>query len=293
MVEPTHILPVANDLGESILWDGRSSEALWTDILGRRFWRWRDGEAEANHFDLPQRLGSFALTPTRGTYLGAFEDGFAQFTPRSSSFEMQAPVTQPDEHLRLNDGRVDREGVFWAGSMAESASPAADGVGQLWRYEGAGTAKAHLDGLRIPNSLCWSLDGRTMYFADSPSRRIWAYDFRDGAPQGEPRLFAQTPEGIDPDGSCIDADDHLWNAHWGAGEVVRYEPNGRIVFRLKLPVSQPTCVTFGGAGYDRLFVTSARTGLTPEMLAQEPLAGALFIYDLKIKGVPETICTRL
>lgn len=150
MIQPLHIVEVQNMLGEGVIWDGREGAALWIDIEDARFWRWQPG-GEAQSFKLPERPGSFALTKKPGTYLGAFENGFALFTPADSAFEMLAPVTKDTPHLRMNDGRVDRSGMFWAGSMAEK-----EGIplGSLWRYDGADKATPFIHNIRIPNSLC-------------------------------------------------------------------------------------------------------------------------------------------
>jgi L-arabinonolactonase len=286
---PLHILPVENRLGEGVLWDARTGSAVWTDIQSSRFWQWRAG-GEPESFALPQRLGSIALTDVAGTYLGAFEHGFARFTPATNAFEMLAPVTKPHSHLRMNDGRVDRTGHFWAGSMPEGAG---DPRGSLWRYNGNGAATAHINGVSIPNSLCWSRDGTQMYFADSPRQTIWRYAFDPArGPVGDPAVFATTSGDRFPDGSCIDADDHLWNAQWGAGEVVRYRPDGSIERRIPLPVSQPSCVAFGGPDLNRLLVTTARVDLSAAQLTEQPNAGALFIFETDVTGLPESVCTR-
>lgn len=286
---PLHVLEVKNILGEGVLWDARLNSAVWTDIQSSRFWQWQPGSEPAS-FALPQRLGSITLTETPGTYLGGFESGFAHFTPATGAFDMLAPVTADHVHLRLNDGRVDRSGTFWAGSMAEAkGSP----LGNLWRYDGGGQATPFLGDIKIPNSLCWSGDGTQMYFADSPRQTIWRYAFdpNDG-PVGDPEVFATTTGNRYPDGSCIDAEDHLWNAQWGSGEVVRYRPDGSIERRIALPVSQPSCVAFGGPDLNLLLVTTARQTLSAELLAEQPLAGALFIFETDVTGVPENICAR-
>lgn len=291
MSGPHHIADVTNQLGEGILWDAREGVALWIDIEGAAFWRWAIGQSDPQSFALPQRPGSIALTQVPGCYIGAFEEGFARFTPASGAFEMLCAITADQPHLRMNDGRVDRSGTFWAGSMAECAGVP---LGSLWRFDGGDLATRFIDDIRIPNSLCWSLDGRTMYFADSPRNLIWRYAFDPkNGPVGDPEIFATTPIGIHPDGSCIDGEDHLWNAQWGGGEIVRYRPDGSIERRLSLPVSQPSCVAFGGEALDLLMVTSARVDLSAEQLEAEPLAGALLVYSVDVCGVPEVICTRV
>jgi L-arabinonolactonase len=284
---PRHILDVRNRLGEGIIWDARTQSAAWTDIESAQFWQWEPGRDPVS-FALPQRLGSFALTAVPGTYIGAFADGFAVFTPTIGGFAMRAPVTADHPHLRMNDGRVDRTGTFWAGSMAEAAGQP---LGSLWRYDGGHDATAFLNDIRIPNSMCWSGDGHQMYFADSPRNIIWRYAFDpEHGPHGDPEIFAQTPPGIHPDGSCIDAEDHLWNAQWGAGAIVRYRPDGSVERRVELPVSQPSCVAFGGPDLNLLMVTTARVDLSAEALVKEPLAGALLAFETDVRGLPETIC---
>lgn len=288
-VNPFRICNVGNTLGEGVLWDHRTAMLQWTDIESACLWQWDMSDADPVRFNLPERLGSLALTGNPSIFLGAFESGFARFTLAPQTFELLAPVTQSTEHLRMNDGRVDRGGHFWAGSMAEkNLNP----LGSLWRYDGQHKATAHVSDLRIPNSLCWSGDGRTMYLADSPRCTIWAFDFdpQDG-PIGEPRIFAETLAGVHPDGSCIDAEDHLWNAQWGGGEVVRYRPDGSVERRVKLPVSQPSCVTFAGNDLNLLCITSARVDLSDDDLAKEPLAGALLLYQMDVIGRKEEVCS--
>lgn len=288
---PVKTLDVKNRLGECVLWDVRQSAVLWTDIESALFWRWDFPDGEPQSFPLPERLGSFALTDIVGTYLGAFESGFATFMPSEEKFQLIASVSAEHKHLRMNDGRVDRQGRFWAATIAEQDPVGDEPWGTLWRYDGGGQASPNLSGFKIPNSLCWSRDGKTMYFADSPQNTIWRYAFDvDKGPVGGPVIFAKTDKHVHPDGSCIDSEDHLWNAQWGAGEVVRYRPDGSIERRLKLPVSQPSCVAFGGPDLDILFVTTARVDLSEEQLLGEPLAGALFAYKIDIKGIPEMIC---
>jgi L-arabinonolactonase len=284
---PLHILEVQNQLGEGVLWDTRTQKAVWTDIESSCFWQWQPG-GEPKCFPLAQRLGSIALTDTPGHYIGAFETGFAAFAPATGAFEMLAPVTADHAHLRMNDGRVDRAGTFWAGSMAEAKG---DPRGSLWRYDGGGNATPFLGDIRIPNSLCWNRDGTRMYFADSPRQTIWRYAFdAERGPVGDPEVFATTTGDRYPDGSCVDAEDHLWNAQWGSGEVVRYRHDGSIERCVTLPVSQPSCPAFGGPDLNVLMITTARADLTPEQLAEQPLAGALFVYQTDVIGLPEMIC---
>ena len=160
--------------------------------------------------------------------------------------------------------------------------------GCLYSIDATGEARCHVRGVRIANGLCFSPDGTQLYFADSPMRTIRVYELIE--PEGvlgTPRLFAQTPEGAFPDGAAIDADGCMWSAHWGAGRIVRYTPDGRMDRTLEVPTCQPSCVCFGGPDLDVLCVTSAREGLDGSTLRAEPHAGDVFLYRPGVQGLPE------
>jgi len=166
-------------------------------------------------------------------------------------------LVRPAEHeagLRFNDGRCDRAGRFWVGTLQDPDHPPR---GVLYCIEADGRARAMKSAIRVPNSIAWSPDGRTMYFADSPRHKIWAYDYdaETGGTSNE-RIFA-TPHPGFPDGSCVDADGCLWNAEWGASRVVRYTPAGRIDRVIAVPAKNPTCCAFGATRLDTLYITSA------------------------------------
>ena len=170
--------------------------------------------------------------------------------------------------------------------MVEGAQPTASGC--LFSIERAGEARCHLRGIRVSNGLCVSPDGRHLYFADSPTRTIKVFDLIE--PEGvlgTPRVFARTPEGAFPDGAAVDADGCVWSAHWGAGRVVRYTPEGGIDRAIQIPTCQPSCVCFGGPNLDILCVTTAREGLNGATLSAEPNAGDVFLYRPGVQGLPE------
>ncbi|WP_409432604.1 SMP-30/gluconolactonase/LRE family protein [Litorimonas sp. RW-G-Af-16] len=294
MQDPDKHWQVNNTLGECPIWDPRSQRLLWVDIQQSKFWS-LDPETDAPlSYELPQRMGSFGLMSEQGTYIGAVEDGFAIFTPAQGRFDPIAPILKPHEHLRMNDGRVDRAGHFWAGSMEEIPPEPRQPKGKFMRLSPGADGKPEIsdyfENTKIPNSLCWSADGKTLYFADSTKGCIMktGYDAATGA-VGSPQIFAGPYTTGAPDGSCIDAQDHLWNAVWGAGKIIRYRPDGTDALTLNLPVSQPTCVCIGGKNLDQLFVTTATDGLDTEALEAQPLAGTILRYDLGIKGRKENI----
>jgi L-arabinonolactonase len=276
---------IGNTLGEGVLWDDRGRRAWWTDIQARRLYRYDPKTRALERFDLPERLGSFGFIDGGDRIVAAFESGFAFFHPQSGQLDwIERPAHGPG-NLRFNDGRVDRCGRFWAGSMVEGKGAA---TGKLYCLS-KGKTEVHLTGINICNSVCFSPDGRHMYFADTPHRTILRFDLdaHTGALSNR-SVFVETPRGAFPDGSAVDAQGHVWNAHWGAGRVLRYAPDGSISGSIALPVSQPTCVAFGGDELNLLFVTSARESLSSEALAEQPRAGDVFIYQVDVKGLPES-----
>jgi L-arabinonolactonase len=276
---------VGNTLGEAVLWDGLDRRAWWTDIQERRLYRYEPISHTLERFDLPERLGSFGFIEGSERIVGAFESGFAYYHPESAALEWISRPKHAAENVRFNDGRVDRQGRFWAGSMVEGFG---EPTGKLYCLAKA-VSEEHLTGINICNSLCFSPDGRHMYFADSPLRTILRFDLDlDTGALSNRLVFARTPRGAFPDGSNVDSDGHLWNAQWGAGCVVRYAPDGTISGRVELPVTQPTCVAFGGDAFDLLFVTSAREGLDAATLATQPQAGDVFIFQTDVTGCKES-----
>lgn len=276
---------VGNTLGEGVLWDHLKRRAWWTDIHERRLYRYDPTTCALETFQLPERLGSFGFIQGSERIVAAFESGFAYYLPESEEIEWIARPPHGPGKLRFNDGRVDRRGRFWAGSMVEGPGAA---TGKLYCLT-KGTASVHLSGISICNSVCFSPDGAHMYFADTPHRKIFRFDADAAGGIENQTVLVETPRGAYPDGSNVDAEGHIWNAHWGAGCVVRYAPDGTISGGITVPASQPTCVAFGGDNLDLLLVTSARENLDAAALAQQPHAGDLFIYKVRgAKGIAES-----
>jgi L-arabinonolactonase len=275
---------VRNTLGESVLWDEISQQLWWTDIHERRLYCYDPVRATPEWFALPERLCSFGFIANSDRLIAAFETGFAFYHPRSGILDWLKRPLHGAGKLRFNDGRVDRQGRFWAGSMVEGdGEPRA----KLYCLKG-GVTEVHLNDIMICNSVCFSPDGRSMYFADSPHRTIFRFnlDVDTGALSNQ-QVFARTPVGAFPDGSNVDVEGHVWNAHWGAGRVVRYSPKGEVSGQIDLPVTQPTCIAFGGKALDLLFVTTAREGLSATALAAQPQAGDVFVFKTNVKGMAE------
>jgi len=277
-------LAQANHLGEGLQWHAPSGRWWWTDIEGCSIHAWTPGGGASLHVRLPARVGSFVHTRS-GALILAMAKQVARLTlPDLRAIGVIEAVPEPLVSLeaklpenRANDGRCDRDGAFVFGTLheVEPRQP----IGGFYQYTIAhGLRRLALDGVAIANSICFSLDGRRMYYCDTPTRRIMVcdYDSASATVSGQ-RLFVQkeADQGY-PDGSCIDAQGSLWNAEWGAGTVARYAQDGRSLGRYTVPVSNTTCPAFGGLASDQLMVTTAREGLSSADLMARPLSGSLF-----------------
>jgi sugar lactone lactonase YvrE len=271
-------------LGECPLWDERTQTLWWVDILAPALKQLDPSSGVVKQNALPEAMGSFAFRE-KGGLLTAMKSGIFLM---DASYASVTPLAAPEAELpanRFNDGRCDRDGRFWSGTMSEAMREPA---GALYRIAIDGRCERMAGGITIPNSLAWSPDGRTMYFADTPQRTIRAFDYDRAA--GEPsneKVFAKTQIGF-PDGSCVDADGCLWNAEYGGGRVVRYTPKGKVDRVVELPVKNPTCCCFGGPQLDVLYITTAAQRLSEAELEAEPLAGSLLAVRPGSTGLPES-----
>ncbi|WP_347329795.1 SMP-30/gluconolactonase/LRE family protein [Marinimicrobium locisalis] len=283
-------LPVANELGEGVLWHPRQQALWWTDIHGRRLYRYHPESHGLTQWPTPERLATFGFVENSHpqTLMAAFDKGFALYTPETGACHWLAQPEIDRPGNRFNDGKVDRQGRFWAGTMVEEGDPLADDEGgALYCWKGDTPLEPQLKGLGICNGLCWSPDSRTAYLSDSGRGVYYAYDFEPHSGSfSNRRVFALAEEGTGHDGSCVDAEGNVWNARFGGGKVVCYSPEGEVLLELKVPVSQPTCVAFGGPDLSWLLVTTGTENLPEKQRAKEPEAGNLLIYQTDVKGLP-------
>lgn len=289
-ITPMAVLPVANILGEGVRWNVADLSFWWTDIQSRWLFRHDPATGAIGHFALPERLGAFSFIAGDDGLICAFETGFARFWPESGRIIWLHKVEEAGSGRRLNDGRTDPFGRFWAGSMVEDATSAGENSAALWCLDGDGSLRKMRGGIAISNGLCSSPDGARLYFADSPTRQIrWFDPCTDSGFDGAGTLFAETSPGAYPDGAAVDAEGCLWVALWGGGRIARFSPDGELLLELPVPASQPTCVSFGGPALDMLCITSARDGLSQPALLAEPEAGHVFLFRVGVRGLPETL----
>lgn len=285
------ILDARNATGESPVWSTTEQALYWVDIPAKRLHRWSPADGKEHSWQASQMLACIAQTGN-GSWIAAMENGLFSITPHadgSLDSRLLASVTHALPGMRFNDGRCDRQGRFWAGTMVMNMAAGAP-VGAMYRYSAdqAEPLKAQLQGFIVPNGLAFSPDGNTLYLSDSHPdvQKIWAFDYDTdtGTPHNR-RLFVDMSKHPGrPDGAAVDAEGCYWICGNDAGLIHRFTPQGKLDRSLAVPVKKPTMCAFGGADLDTLFVTSIRPAGD---LADQPLAGGVFALRPGVKGLPE------
>jgi len=274
-------------VGESAIWHRREDALLWVDIVGRRLLRTKPTTGETEHWEFPEMTG-FVQPAGDGTWLVGQHHHVLRFDPATGNSSLFTQLEPAATGNRTNDAACDRQGRLWLGTMPLPETGLAP-VGTLYRIEKSGKVQAVERGLTIPNGIAFSPDGRTIYWADTPvtPHQVWKarYDPETGTP-GKKEIFAYLPEGGGrPDGATVDADGCYWIAAVRGGQLLRYRPDGRLDVAVRVPVSRPSKIAFGGTDLKTIFVTSISNGLSPEERAREPLAGALLALEVGIQGL--------
>lgn len=269
-------------LGEGPVWDPERGCLWWVDIDSGHVHETHPATGADRVIDVGQPVGAIALR-RRGGLVAAARDGFGLVDIERESFALRTPVEAGDHGTRMNDGKPDPAGSFWAGTMALDF---AAGRGMLYRLAPDWTATPMLAGLTISNGMDWTADGRTLYFIDSPTGRVDRFAFDPGRGTIADRAPAfGIPSGMgDPDGMTLDAEGFAWVALWGGWAVGRFAPDGRLDTIVDVPAEQVSCPTFGGPNLDRLFITTARGGLEASALARQPYAGGVFVCEPGVRG---------
>jgi sugar lactone lactonase YvrE len=282
--DPTDIaLRSENILGECPIWSAREEALYWVDVRAPALHRLDPSTGAHQSWTLPEILPGVAFG--KDELILALGSTLMRFDPASGAPRLMIEVEAAALNNRLNELKCDPRGRLWVGSMRDRGASI---TGSLYRVD-LPKPKRMLLSIRLPNSLGWSPDGKTMYFADTGDRRIRAYDFdMDAGEMGAMRIFLDDGvlPGV-PDGSAIDAEGCLWTTRYGGSLIARITPDGRIDRTVPLPFSQPTSCAFGGSDLKTLFITSARQRLPEEVLAKEPLAGSVLALKVDIAGLPE------
>jgi L-arabinonolactonase len=287
MTDITCVVDARALLGESTYWDPRESVLWWIDIYSRAIHRFDPRSGEDRTYATPEYLGCLAVRERGGLVL-TMANGFHFFDPATGRFEA---IVDPEADLpttRFNDGKTDRQGRFWSGSMFEAPGQPAQRNAALYRLDTDLSCHKVLDGIGCSNGLAWSPDSRTMYFTDSHGPLVWAYDFDPATGMADNRrTFADLSwmEAI-VDGATVDAEGCYWLTVPFKGKVMRYDPEGTLMRTIEMPTDLPTCCEFGGDDLDVLYVTTATLRRSAEELKGQPQAGGLFALDVGVKGLP-------
>ncbi|MFC7538035.1 SMP-30/gluconolactonase/LRE family protein [Sphingomonas sp. GCM10030256] len=269
-------------LGEGPVWVEREQALYWVDIKGRELFRLRDSRVE--RWPTNVRVGSLAPR-TSGGFIAGTDAGFVAIDPEEGQCELLFDPEEDRPTNRFNDGKVDRDGRFWAGTMDDTERAAG---GALYRLSHDLTCERIDDGFRVTNGPAFSPDGRRMYANDSALQVTYAYDLSpDGTPSNRCE-FARFGDGQGyPDGMTVDREGCLWIAFWDGWCLRRLSPEGETLAEERMPVARPTSCAFGGPALDRLYVTSASIGLSENERSMQPNAGALFMLDVGVRGIAD------
>lgn len=265
-------------LGEGPLWHPARGQLFWFDILAGDLMSRVDDSPVAWHFE---EYVSAAGWVDSETLLIASETGLWTFDLERGRRELVAQIEADNPTTRSNDGRADPFGGFWIGTMGKRAETAAGAIYRLYR----GEVRSLFTGLTVPNSICFAPDGLRAFWTCTRTRQIMVSQLDvDGWPVGDPELFLDLrADGLNPDGSIVDADGFLWNAQWGAGRVARYSATGELDTVIEVPGLHSSCPAFGGERLSTLFVTTARE----HMEAPDDAQGRVYAVDTGFAGQEE------
>ncbi|RZI65248.1 SMP-30/gluconolactonase/LRE family protein [Variovorax guangxiensis] len=292
------VLDARNATGESPVWHAAEQALYWVDIPARQLHRLVPATGAHSTWAGDEMLACIAPRAGHpGQWIAGMESGlFAIATKDDGTLAATsvARATHAAHGMRFNDGRCDRQGRFWAGTMLMDMA-AARAVGRVYRYQSdvneEAALRVHFDEMIVPNGMAFSPDGRTMYLSDShPNvQAVWAFDYdtATGTPHNRRLFVDMKPLPGRPDGAAVDADGCYWICGNDAGLVHRFTPDGRLDRSLEVPVKKPAMCAFGGAQLDTLYVTSIRPGGD---VSDQPLAGGVFALRPGVQGVPEPAC---
>ncbi|MCW5314406.1 SMP-30/gluconolactonase/LRE family protein [Nostoc sp. KVJ3] len=281
---PLHnVLESRARLGESPIWDSTQNLIYWVDIYNHRVHQFNPATGKDCFFDVGDVVSAIATADAdRLIMLLRHHLAFLNTQTGVVTRILEVEANFPDN--RLNDGKYDPQGRFWFGSMCSLEKLQAS----LYRYDTDGSLHLMETGLTISNGLGWSPDQKTFYLTDSPQQKIYAYDFNSVTGSiSNRRIFVDlTHESFYPDGLTIDSEGYIWSAMWDGWCVIRFNPKGEEILRIKLPVQLPTNCTFGGDNLRTLYITTASVGLSQAEIDKSPYSGDLFALQTDVTGLP-------
>ena len=282
---PELVLDAKAQLGEGPCWDAETRTLYWIDIYAGEIHAYSLVTGSDQVILVGEPVGCLAPTKTGGLVI-ASQSGISLLGPATGK---HTPLVSPESHLpgnRFNDGKCDPAGRFLAGTMDNAEVEAS---GSLYSLSPDGALKTILTGVRISNGLAWSPDHSTLYYIDTPTRTVMAFEYDLATGDiSHPRKAIQVNEELGwPDGMTSDTRGNLWIAMWGGAALTKWDPaTGRLLQTIPIPALNVTSCAFGGEGLTDLYITSARKGMSNEQLAKYPLTGSLFRLQTDFKGMP-------
>ena len=278
------VLDARAPLGEGPVWDAENQALLWVDIDDHEIHRFDPGTGTDISVAMEGGVSAVAIRE-RGGLVAATGDGFALVSMATGTAEVEV-IAEPEgdnDANRMNDGKCDPAGRFWAGSMSHTET---DASGSLYLLDTDLTVQSVLSGVTVSNGLGWSPPGTSMYYVDSPTCKVTVmdYDLLTGTASHRRDLFPVGTQEAQPDGLAVDADGCLWVAIWGGHEVRCFSPVGELLAVVEVPASQVTSCCFGGKGLTDLYITTAAHGLSDQEI-DATTAGGLFIAQPGVRGL--------
>lgn len=268
-------------LGEGALWDPLEQKLYWVDIEGRKLHIYDPATGNDRSLPTGEKVGT--VVPVRGGgVLVALQNGVHKMNTRTGELTFLANA-EKDPAVRYNDGKCDPSGRLWVGTMAGHQEAA------LYRVDGDGSMHLLLDSVTCSNGIAWSADKKTMYYVDTPTFTVMAFDYDNATGEiSNGRVAVKVPQGMGaPDGMTIDEEGKLWVAMWGGGCVARWDPQtGELLQKITVPGPHTTSCAFGGKNLETLYITTAREGMSAEQLRDYPLSGGVFAVQPGVRGVP-------
>ncbi len=272
-------------LGEGAIWNYKTQELFWVDIEGKSLNIYNPKTKSNRNLPVPSTIGTVVPSEEKNKAVVALQDGIYTMDTETGALELLSDVEQDIPANRFNDGKCDPSGRFWVGSMAFSQNMH---EANLYMIDEKGHAALKKDSVTISNGIVWTKDKKTMYYIDTPTAEIKAYDYNDanGAISNERVVVKVNSDLGYPDGMTIDSNDNLWVGMWNGNAVIQFDPKtGKVLSKVNVPAHNVTSCAFGGAHLKTLYITTSSLDMTEEEQDTYPKAGSVFMVDLDVSGV--------
>ena len=279
------VLDVKAQLGEGPIWNHELNQLYWIDIEKRNLYIFTPKVEGLRSYPTKERIGT-VVPIEKGGALVALQNGIFSMDLATGDMTLLSNPLDSVHNIRFNDGKCDPVGRFWVGTMDLDSKK---GAASLFMMNDQHQVKKMLDHVTISNGVIWSLDQKTMYYIDTPTRQIKAFDYDVATGNiSSPNVVVTVPEGEgSPDGMTIDEEGKLWVGLWGGAAVARFDPDtGELMQKIEVPAINVTACAFGGDLLDNLYITTASVDMNDEQKKKYPNAGGLFAVKPGVKGVP-------